>query len=316
MKQLVKTFMPLCVLFIVLYGTLVLYEALVLHGRWGAFFEASRLIVTVWVVGIYWLSIKTLEFLWYKLKKYRQYQQKKPEKKLEKLTPEKALDTPCTFLVTGANRGIGLALTRQLRLAGHKVIALARDINKSDELRSLTEDVFTLDTTDISSIDKLARQLHNVPIDCIINNATIAPSNERLGDINIDHFASAFQTNVVGALRLIQQLQLNLAQSRMKKVINISSDLGSFQRQNPCLLYGYQTSKAALNMLTVLLDKELKQAGFTCLAIHPGSVKTRLNIEGLLSTDESAKAIIALIYTSSITDGGKWLDYNGESVPW
>ena len=144
----------------------------------------------------------------------------------------------------------------------------------------------------------------------------MAPSGESITELPIDQFKLAFETNVTGCSQLIQALLPNLTSGKVRKIINISSDLASFRRANPCRLYGYQCSKAALNMLTVLLDKELRDQNFCCIAIHPGPVKTRLNTGGLITPDQSALAISELIDKLECSDGGKWLDYLGETVPW
>ena len=263
------------------------------------------------IVLISLLALFSGKYFWNRFRRYIQYRSAKPvDSSNVKISEEKI------FLITGANRGIGLALVKELIAMGHTIIATARDLSTSQKLSELSPKVFILDVSDNKSIESFSKKIADQKIDYLINNAVEGPVNQRIAELHIDGLEKAFQTNVIGVCKLIQCLLPNLQKSSEKKIINISSDLGSFNRMNPCLLYGYQTSKAALNMLTLLLSKELSPKGFCCLAIHPGPVNTRLNPEGVLSTEESAKAIINVISQLKKSDSGKWFDYKGKIVPW
>ena len=221
-----------------------------------------------------------------------------------------------TFLVTGANRGIGLALVKALKKAGHKVIATARPEADLEALAGVTEFIEELDLSDNTSIFRLADKLRNFPLDGVINNGVMAPDGSGLENIDLDKLTEAFKVNVVGPLGLVKMLLPNLLAGKERKIINITSDLASFARPNPCRLYAYQSSKVALNMLNLVLSKELQDKGFCCLLVHPGPVKTRLNQGGTISAELSASSIVTLLDEVSVEQNGKWLDFKGETVPW
>ncbi len=220
------------------------------------------------------------------------------------------------FLVTGANRGLGLAFVKILTQAGHRVIATVRPDADRQKLEVLTQDILELDLANLSSVRLLGQRLTGQPIDCIVNNGVMSPDGSELGAIDIEKISKAFDTNVVGPLGVVQALLTNLMSGNDKKIVNITSDLASFSRKNHCRLYAYQSSKAALNMLNILLSKELKEKGISCFLIHPGPVKTRLNEGGTLAPEQSATAILSLLDELSIEKSGQWLDFNGETVPW
>ncbi|MEB3355680.1 MAG: SDR family oxidoreductase [Synechococcales bacterium] len=228
-----------------------------------------------------------------------------------------ATDQPSrTYLVTGANRGLGLALVKQLRAQGHVVIGTTRSLDQAGELKALTDRVECLDIADPTSVRHLAQQLAGEPLDGIFNNGAKGPTAQGFAELDLDSLEQDFATNAVGPLRVVQALMENLKAGRDRLVVNISSDLGSFTITKPSLLYGYRASKAALNMLSKTAARELESQGIRWILIHPGSVQTRLNQKGLLSPEESAGAILATLNQLQPQQTGLWLDYQGQPVPW
>ena len=116
-----------------------------------------------------------------------------------------------TVLITGANRGIGLGLARQYAANGWHVIGTARKPDAAEELLSVAEDVLQLDVTDPGSIDRLARDLADVPVDMLINNAGILPFMPKLADVDFDAYERALAVNTTGPARVTQALAMPLA---------------------------------------------------------------------------------------------------------
>ena len=301
MKTVIKKILPWAGLFVIVFSTLAINP------------QQNPLILTIVICTISLFSLLSAKWLWQQLKYRRHYLAAKPPTCTNSNNTE---NTKKTFLITGANRGIGLALVKQLTADGHTVFATTRSMQNASELQALTDKILLLDLSQQESITTMVKLLADTTIDVLINNATEGPDTRGINELTIDSIETAFDTNVIGTFRLTQALLPNLRRSHTRKIINISSDLASFTRPNPCILYAYQASKAALNMLTVLLHKELKVDNFTCLLIHPGPVKTRLNPVGIISADESAKALVTVINNSHTKDSGNWLDYCGEVVPW
>ena len=179
-----------------------------------------------------------------------------------------------TVLITGANRGIGLELARQYSAAGWQVIGTARKPESADELRAIDAEVLQLDVTDQESVDRLARDLADRPIDVLINNAGIQPLMWKLTDVDIDEFERALNVNTIGPVRVTRALLPNLRQGQLKIIAGLSSNLGSIAENERGNFYGYRESKAALNMFTKTLAAELGPEGFICVVLTPGWVQT------------------------------------------
>jgi NAD(P)-dependent dehydrogenase (short-subunit alcohol dehydrogenase family) len=178
-----------------------------------------------------------------------------------------------TALVTGASRGLGLELTRQLAETGYRVVATARDPGRADGLQALADghsriDVARLDVTDAGSAAACAEHLgaDDVHLDLLVNNAGVwdaggAASRGPLGSLDADALVAVLRTNAVGALVVTQALAPRLASGAA--VVNLSSGLGSLGRSVPRRNYGYALSKAALNMVTRCLAAELGDGAVT-----------------------------------------------------
>ena len=228
-----------------------------------------------------------------------------------------------TFFITGANRGIGLALTQQLLQRGHQVIASVRaqehipalEASVSAPLREHLQ-VIECDLANHASIQQTTTRLTGQAIDCLIHNGVVGPERQSLEQLDMKNVETAFKVNSIAPLSLTQALLPNLRAGNSKKIVAISSDLASAGRPNPCLLYAYQASKAALNQVVILLAKEWQYDGFTCFAIHPGSVNTRLNPSGHITPDQSAIGMIDYIEQATPDDNGQWVDVDNQPVPW
>ena len=222
-----------------------------------------------------------------------------------------------TVLVTGANRGIGLELVRQMRARGHQVIGTARKPEQAMELKETGARLVQLDVTDSNSIRAMAEQLKGQRIDLLINNAGMLGHNaQSFAETDFDQVIATFDVNSLGPMRVTQALLPNILAGSGKTVIQISSTMGSIAN-NSGGYYGYRASKAALNMLNSSLALELADRGITSVVIHPGWVQTRLGGENAaITVEDSVTGMMQVIAKLGPEDSGRFLDYQGEELPW
>ncbi len=222
-----------------------------------------------------------------------------------------------TVLITGANRGLGLEFARQYAADGWQVIGTARSPERADELNALDVEVLQLDVTNQASVDALAGALANRPLDMLINNAGIFPRVRKLEEVSIDDYLRTLDVNTAGPMRVTMALISNLRAGAGKKIINITSGLGSIAGNTRGTYYGYRESKAALNMFTRTLAAELGPEGFIALAIHPGWVATDMGGPNAnLQPPESVSAMRRVIDRLRAEDNGTYKSYQGEPVDW
>lgn len=221
-----------------------------------------------------------------------------------------------TWLVTGANRGIGLELVRQLAAAGERVIATSRQPDSAAELGRLAARVVALDVALPASIDLLPKHIDE-PIDVLINNAGVSSTSNALSACTPDEFARVFAINSTGPILVARALIDRLRAGRRKAIVHITSQLGSIANNTGGSSYAYRASKAALNQLNRSLAAELTKEAFTCVAIHPGWVRTDMGgPQAPLTPPQSAEHILRTIAALSPADSGKFLNYDGVPLPW
>ena len=217
-----------------------------------------------------------------------------------------------TVLVTGANRGIGLELCRQLSERGDQVIAVCR--NTSSELDDLHVAVISgIDVRDDSSVKSLAKKLNGRRIDILINNAGILQS-DRLDELNFENMKSQFEVNALGPLRVTTALLDNF--KRGSKIIIITSRMGSITDNSSGAYYGYRMSKAAVNMAGMTLSRDLYDKNIAVGILHPGMVATQMTGGQGISPTESARGLIARIEALDIKKSGSFWHAQGEELPW
>lgn len=227
-----------------------------------------------------------------------------------------------TYVVTGANRGIGLELTRQLLKLGHSVITLCRNSGQSQELLSFKEEypnrlhLFSGDVSSDKDIQRWTSQLGGFPsIDVLINNAGVYGSASSFEKVPLEDVAHTLATNSIAPMRVTQALLPWLKKSKNPKVIYISSVMGSIAQTESPAVYGYRMSKAALNMFHRVFAIEFPQ--IISLALHPGWVKTDMGGAGAqIEAAHSVQGILQQIENAEKRDSGKFLDYLGKELPW
>jgi NAD(P)-dependent dehydrogenase (short-subunit alcohol dehydrogenase family) len=219
-----------------------------------------------------------------------------------------------TYVITGANRGIGFEFCRQLLAKGDTVYAVCRQA--SPELKDLGAKVIEgIEITEDASVQSLKKQLQGVPIDVLINNAGIIEW-VTLQDLDFDSISRQFEVNAVGALRVTQALLSQLGKG--SKVILMTSRMGSIGDNTSGSSYGYRMSKAALSMAGKSLAHDLKSAGIAVAILHPGLVQTRMtgfSTSGI-TPEVSVKGLLARITELNLENSGTFWHSNGEILPW
>lgn len=230
------------------------------------------------------------------------------------------------FFITGANRGLGLALTTEAVKKGHTVFAGVRTpLNQTDQLNHLSAlfpnqvYLLTLDVADEvtcqTAADKLAAE--NITLDAIINNAGILDERSKtIEEIDIDKVEQTFNINLFGPMRVVKHFLPLLYRGPDSSIINISSEAGSFQNA-----YGgdypYALSKSALNMFSEQLKKYLADDKVSVYAVHPGWIKTDMGgKKAPITPEESARGILNIIEKKqNISGHATFINFNGEPMP-
>jgi NAD(P)-dependent dehydrogenase (short-subunit alcohol dehydrogenase family) len=217
-----------------------------------------------------------------------------------------------TVLVTGANRGIGLEICRQLAARGDTVIAACRSSN--DHLSALN--VRVIDGIDVGkndSVEKLKQQLGDTRLDVLINNAGMLRPDE-FGDIDYDAMAEQYNVNTLGPLRVTEALRENLTEG--SKVAIVSSRVGSIADNTSGNYWGYRASKTAVNMIGTNLMHELKPAGIAVAILHPGLVATEMTGGQGIDPVDSARGLIHRIDELDMNNSGGFWHAEGYVLPW
>lgn len=225
-------------------------------------------------------------------------------------------------LVTGANRGIGLEFVRQYAADGWHVIACCRDPLSATALNALASSpggcmsVHALDVSDFNQIERLAMALEGQAIDLLINNAGFYPQSA-FGSIDYADWDRAFRINAMAPMKMVECFVEHVACSRLRKIVTLSSKMGSVADNDSGGSYLYRTSKAAANMLMKSLAIDLKPRGIAAAALHPGWVKTDMGgPNALITTEMSVAGMRHVIDQLSVHSAGRFIAYDGEEIPW
>ncbi len=229
------------------------------------------------------------------------------------------------ILITGANRGLGLEFVRQGLQRGDRIFAGVREISSPGELAKLMEifpqqlSLIELDVTDETSILQARKQISEQTdgLEVLVNNAGIFPRGETPRSLDVDTLLLTFHTNAIAPLIVVQYFLEMLKNGRQPKIVNFTSQMGSFEGKKYGGNYSYSGSKAALNMLTKTLAHDLKAEGITVVTLYPGWVQTDMGgTNAQLEPDQAIKDIISLVDRLTIEDTGKFLSKNGDVLPW
>ncbi|HAX90713.1 MAG TPA: short-chain dehydrogenase [Rhodospirillaceae bacterium] len=239
-----------------------------------------------------------------------------------------------TILITGANRGIGLALTQSYLSRGDDVIATCRAPEKATALQALSKQhsgltILPLEVTDPDSIAHLVATLGNRPIDILINNAGVLSGSthpftsldidpaQTLGTIDAEEWDTILRINTIAPIMVTQALLPNLKQAMTRKIAMISSGSGSITKAIEHDYMAYGSSKAALNYAMKSVSFALQKDGFVVVSLNPGWVKTDMgSCDADLTPQESAARLMRVIDTLTPEQTGQFIRHTGELIPW
>lgn len=255
--------------------------------------------------------------------------------------PAAAMSTPPVALITGSDRGFGFALTQELTARGWRVIATCRSPEKATELRAFAAAnpgvvIERLDVADDAAIDALAARLRGQPIDALINNAGVIGrvGTPRVEDLDPAELQRVMRVNTYAPMRLARTFMPNIEASRHKRIVSLSSGLGSLTRvpdfaQN-APGYDYAVSKAGLNISMRMLAYEVRSRGVIVGLISPGAIDTAMQAqvraasaaEGkpitapMVTPADSARGVVDVMMALTAERTGRFVSYTGAEIPW
>lgn len=238
------------------------------------------------------------------------------------------------ILITGTNRGIGLALVQQYLAQNDTfIIATCRNPNSADDLNAVAEansdrvKVVQLDvinpTSIADSVKVIAAQVDG--LDMLINNAGILPGGvdnrdpeiSAFGQLDPDAMLKVFQVNTVSPVIITQAFADLLRNGENVRVINVSSDAGSITLRNKGCDYSYPSSKAGLNMMSRCLAGDLRGDSIIVISLHPGFIKTDMGgVNARLELDEAIPTMVETMDNLTMDDSGQFFNWDGKQVDW
>ena len=232
-----------------------------------------------------------------------------------------------TVLITGTNRGIGLEFTKQFLARGDRVIATCRNIDAADGLKQLSRiheelgaklEVRQLDVASLESMQEFVRQLADTAIDIFINNAGVyGPRSSKFGELEAQAWASVLQINSIAPMILSQLLMPNLRQGKDKKMVYLTSKMGSIDDNSGGGSYIYRSSKTALNSVVKSLAIDLAEEGFSAAVLHPGWVLTDMGgPNALIDTETSVAGMLKVVDELDLQSSGSFFNYDGSIIAW
>lgn len=219
-------------------------------------------------------------------------------------------------LITGCDEGIGRGFAEAYLADGWEVIATYRDVaNRMPEAKGLAH--FQLDVTDLAQFNAVKAALGPAPIDILISNAAIAIDPMVLGQIDFEFGRKLLDINLLGPLRLVETFADNVAASEVRKIVMITSRMGSIASNISGGHYVYRASKAGLNAMSRSLAIDLFKRGIIVTMLHPGGVKTSGGgPRAALTVADSVKGMRAVIDRLGAHQTGSYYDYAGMPLPW
>lgn len=228
-----------------------------------------------------------------------------------------------SVLITGANRGIGLALARGFAMRGDHVVATCRSPDHATELGALAASpgssvrVLALDVTDPAQIEAARAALGDAPLGVLVNNAGVmGPARQSTLDMDFDGWRRAFEVNTIAPLRMVQAFLPNLRRAPGAKILTVSSRMGSLA-YNRSDRIAYRSSKSAVNKVMQGLATDLRGEGIAVGVVHPGWVATDMGGNSAdLPPDISAAGIVRVIDKMRPVDSPRFYNYDGSELPW
>lgn len=222
------------------------------------------------------------------------------------------------ILIIGANRGLGLEFAKQYSELGHHVFATTRDKSKSDQLVAIANTtVFELDLNKDKSIDSFIDEMSSIKIDILIHNSGIFRDEQLSEDLDVDAWMNEMRINAITPIILARKLKQNVLEGKDKKIIFISSQMGSIDDNYSGRFYFYRSSKSALNSAAKSLAIDWKDKNISVLMLHPGWVKTDMGGESAkLEIPDSIQRMIQVISDLNLETSGSFVNYEGNKLEW
>ena len=230
-----------------------------------------------------------------------------------------------TVLVTGANRGLGLEFVEQLLAREDAVIATTHHSgrNTAGAIEALHDasdklDVLNLDIQDDASIAAFLQEVDGRAIDILINNAGVyGPRGAAFGELGGEPWAEVMRVNCIAPMLLTQALLPNLRLGSQRKLVFITSKMGSVADNRGGGSYIYRSSKSALNAAVKSLSVDLADEGFVSVLLHPGWVQTDMGgPNALIDANTSVSGMLRVIDGAGQAESGKFIAYDGADIPW
>ena len=228
------------------------------------------------------------------------------------------------ILITGASRGIGLAMVRYGMEKGWDVLACCRHPQQAEKLLSMAQlsngrvSVYVADMSELATIQALAYELRNESIDMLINNAGVYGSERNsFGQVDAQDWVETFKVNTIAPLKMSEAFIEQLSMGHNKVIACLSSKMGSMDDNTSGGSYIYRSSKAALNAVAKSMSIDLAERGIKCVVLHPGWVKTEMggpNAE--ITTKESVSKIFNTLLSLKMKDSGRFIDIDGTDIAW
>ena len=228
-----------------------------------------------------------------------------------------------TVLITGTNRGLGLEFVKHFLGRSDTVIATCRDSSSATELQALAANnenlsLKNLDVSDEQSMAAFATELKDTPIDVFINNAGVyGPRDANFGNVGSSEWEQVIRVNAIAPMLLTQLIIGSLRQGTDKKLVYVTSKMGSIDDNKGGGSYIYRSSKTALNSVVKSLSVDLACEGFSVAVVHPGWVRTDMGgPNGLIDVQTSVSGMLAVIDGLSPDNAGDFFNYDGSLIPW
>jgi len=226
-----------------------------------------------------------------------------------------------TVFITGCNRGLGLKFVEAYAKQDWHVIATCRNPQDAKELNLLAHEypsiaIYPLEVENSEQIKHLADHLNLEAIDILINNAGIYRSCT-LGNLDKKAWLESFAINTIAPYEIVKSFLPHLHRGNQKKIVSITSKMGSIDDNTSGGSYIYRTSKSALNSMMRSLQHDLANDGIATLTLHPGWVKTDMGGLGAwISADESVNGMLKQIAKLNLSNSGNYVDYAGKKINW
>ncbi len=225
------------------------------------------------------------------------------------------------YLVTGANRGIGLEFVKQLTQRGETVIATARDLDAATDLSALAKEndnlrLVSLDIADDTSIAKLKESVTE-PIDVLLNNAGCYGQSGTFPDLDFDLLTRDYEINAIGTLKVCAALLDNVKAGEKKIIASVTSKMGSIGDNTSGGSYAYRMSKTGLNMGARCMSHDLRKDDVSVFVLHPGWVQTDMGgPNGLINTQQSVEGMLKTVDVATLEHSGRFWEWNGKEIQW